>query len=471
MSLSRRQFLTSAGIGVAVIGSAEAFFSAPNALGAPPGTPGYGPLVADPAGRLALPKGFTYQIVAEAGKTTLESGQVTPSKFDGTGAFKIAGRPSTGSGAAIGGTALVLNHEIGSQFASEKLPVPHLDGLVYDKGAAGGCTVVEVDDNGKRVKEFVGVAGTMTNCAGGITPWDTWLTCEETEQKADAAKGFEKDHGWVFEVDPFDRNANQNPKPIKAFGRYAHEACAVDPHTDAVYLTEDASKPNGLMYKWAPPAGFKGGKGAYRALADDAGVLYALVAKDNSGKIIADVAAATSVGTTYKTDWVAVPDRFAKTTPIRSQFKDGEVTRGRKWEGAWWGDGGAYVVTSFARTSDGSVAEHDGQVWFFDPKRETMTLKVRFGRSADVNKPGDGPDNIAVSPWGGLILAEDGEGKNHIIGVTEDGETYPIARNEVDDDEFTGPCFSHNKQIMFANQQSPGVMYAITGPWKNKPRS
>ena len=140
MSLSRRQFLTSAGIGVAVIGSAEAFFSAPNALGAPPGTPGYGPLVADPAGRLALPKGFTYQIVAEAGKTKLDTGEVTPSKFDGTGAFKDA----------AGGTVLVLNHEIGSQFASEKLAVPHTSGLVYDNGAAGGCTIVTVDKDNER---------------------------------------------------------------------------------------------------------------------------------------------------------------------------------------------------------------------------------------------------------------------------------------------------------------------------------
>ena len=92
--------------------------------------------------------------------------------------------------------------------------MPHLEGLTYDPGAAGGCTIVEVDRTGKRVGERVGIAGTRTNCAGGQTPWGTWLTCEEVYSSA-GADGFQKDHCYVFDVDPHDGAANWDPQPIK----------------------------------------------------------------------------------------------------------------------------------------------------------------------------------------------------------------------------------------------------------------
>jgi hypothetical protein len=135
--------------------------------------------------------------------------------------------------------------------------VPLAEGLVYAPGAADGVTVVEVARHGDHVAEWVGVAGTATNCAGGRTPWDTWLTCEETEDKA-GSKGFTKNHGYVFEVDPYDRKANLDPKPIKALGRYAHEAVVVDPQRGHLYLTEDASGPNGKPGGWVggPPPAF-----------------------------------------------------------------------------------------------------------------------------------------------------------------------------------------------------------------------
>ncbi|MEV6517876.1 alkaline phosphatase PhoX [Micromonospora chalcea] len=77
----------------------------------------------------------------------------------------------------------------------------------------------------------------------------------------------------------------------------------------------------------------------------------------------------------------------------------------------------------------------------------------------------DGPDNITVSPYGGVILAEDGEGVSHLVGVTEQGKAYPLARNELNDSEFTGPTFSADGKTLFANIQSPGYVFAITGPW------
>jgi secreted PhoX family phosphatase len=461
MTLSRRDFLQRTAAGVVLIGATDVLLTVPNA-GAAPRSVGYGALVADPAGRLALPEGFSYRIVTEAGRTLLESGEPTPGNHDGTGAFRTR----------AGGTVLVTNHEIGTPAEAAEdgiVTVPLVDGLVYDPGMGGGCTVVETGRDGERITEYVGVAGTSTNCAGGITPWDTWLTCEEDSTRA-GQDGATKDHGYVFEVDPFDRAANRDPEPIRALGRYDHEAATVDPRTGDVYLTEDASGPNGLFYRWAAPRGFRGGKGALRRLGDTEGVLAAMRCTDDRGEHVDDLSRGVEVGTRYAVEWVEVPDRDARTVDTRLQFADGDVTRGRKLEGQWWGDGGAYVVTSYARAEDSPGEPHDGQVWFYDPRRGTLTLKLRFGLNPtpDVDGPFDGPDNVTVSPWGGLILAEDGEGVQHLIGVAGDGATFPMARNEVDDAEFTGPVYSHDKRVLFANVQAPGTMFAITGPWRNQ---
>ena len=125
----------------------------------------------------------------------------------------------------------------------------------------------------------------------------------------------------------------------------------------------------------------------------------------------------------------------------------------------WWGDGGAYFVCSFARFSDGSAGQHDGQIWFLDPLAQTIELKLRFAYTpADQDSDPDGPDNITVSAYGGLILAEDGDGASHLVGSTESGETFFFARNDdPGDSEFAGPTFSQDKKILFANIQSPGL--------------
>jgi secreted PhoX family phosphatase len=326
-----------------------------------------------------------------------------------------------------------------------------------------------VDRHGERVREYVSLAGTHNNCAGGITPWQTWLTCEETEQRAGGR--FLRDHGYVFEVDPYDREENLDPVPLTFLGRYPHEAVAVDPYTHSIFLTEDANGPHGLYYRWVPPRGFRGGQGALRALAQrpdaiTAGRLQAMSCVKGD-RHIADLSEATTPGTRYKVEWVDVPDRDARTVSVRKQFTDEQVTRSRKLEGAWWADGGAYFVASYARADDGSVNEHDGQVWFYDPRSETVTLKTIFGVNPDPEQDTnyDGPDNITVSPYGGVILAEDGEGLSHLVGVTEQGKAYPLARNELNDSEFTGPTFSADGKTLFANIQTPGYVFAITGPW------
>ena len=452
--VSRRSLLSrsaAGGLGLVLSGSVAGLFGTgvADARHGEDG-PGYGPLVPDPAGILSLPEGFSYTIVAQSGVTALDSGEPTPDDPDGTAAFVRRGG---------NGSVLVVNHEIGG---GETYGVPPVAGFVYDAAAHGGTTNLEVDRRGNRVREYVSLAGTHNNCAGGRTPWETWITCEETEAI------LAKPHGYCFEVDPYDKEANLDPTPIKCLGRFAHESVVVDPERHTIYLTEDAGNPNGLLYRWTPPSRalpLRGG--SLKALAADAGKLEALQAFRKTGEFVPDLSVATEPGTKFRARWVAVPDREAmNSNPVRKQVA--QITRSRKLEGMWWGDDGAYFVASFARTSDGSAAQHDGQVWYLDPEKQIIELKLHFAYTpGDQDSDPDGPDNITVSAYGGLILAEDGEGKSHLVGSDDHGETFFFARNEIDgDSEFTGPTFSRDRQILFANVQSPGHVFAIRGPFR-----
>ncbi|MEU8490337.1 MAG: alkaline phosphatase PhoX [Actinomycetota bacterium] len=463
-ALSRRRLLRNSalvGLGIAIGGSTDVI-AGHSASAAPPPLrgAGYGPLVADPRGVLALPRGFRYTVVAQAGVTRLtDGGEPTPSDTDGTACFD---RPD--------GWTLVNNHEIGG---GEAHRVPARPGLTYDPGAGGGTTNVEVDRAGRRTGEYVSVAGTHNNCAGGVTPWGTWLTCEETEARA-GTNGLTKDHGFVFEVSPAGReNAGNSPTPLRFLGRFSHEACAVDPATRTIYLTEDAAGPNGLLYRWVPPSGFDGRRWELKALAegpggDTAGRLQAMRALDGD-RPVPDLSEATRPGTTYRVEWTDVPDRLARTLSTRVQLPPDRVTRSRKFEGAWWGEGGAFVVASYARLEDGSRNPHDGQIWFHDPRRGTLELRTIFGVNADPAADGtnfDGPDNITVSPYGGTIVAEDGEGVQHLVGVPRTGAPYALARNDLNDSEFAGPTFTGDGRFLFAGIQNPGYLLAVTGPWR-----
>jgi secreted PhoX family phosphatase len=497
MAISRRQILTggtAAGVGLTVAGVlpslAEPAMAAPGAHrpgdGPTSGGLPFPPLQDDPNGILALPTGFSYQIVTREGTTDMSYGQgKTPAFHDGTGVV-AAGRNTL---------AIIQNHEMTPHLSA--FGVPHISGTVYDPGAveAGGCTVVTTDGNGRSTGEWVGIPGTVRNCAGGVTPWGTWLTCEEifinagTTWAAGTQTGtYEKDHGYVFEVFPRESN-RQLPKPIKAFGRFEHEALAVEPNLKHVYLSEDASGPTGLFYRWSATSGPRLGPGLADSLSDTAGKLEAMQIRLDDGSILPDVAYLTSaqLGRPFKVTWIEVPDRDAVTKPTRTQFADGTVTRGKKFEGVWSTGKGAYIVNSFAFGASDLPADatrHDGMVWFYDYADQTITLVTYFPHNPAGETEGafpkyadltfDGPDNVTVTPWGTLVLAEDGVRASHVLSSVPGGPTYAIARNMLSNgtsngaptySEFTGPTFSPDGKILFVNIQVPGIALAITGPW------
>jgi hypothetical protein len=161
---------------------------------------GYGALVLDPGARLSLPTGFNYTVIAEAGRTRLVDGGETPGYQDGSASFPASG----------GRTVLINNHEQSPPPMEVPHPVPALRGLTYDPACPGGVTTIVLDPDGHREREYVSLAGTDHNCAGGVTPWGTWLSCEETEARK-GERGRTQDHGYVFEVDP----TRPDPTPIR----------------------------------------------------------------------------------------------------------------------------------------------------------------------------------------------------------------------------------------------------------------
>ncbi|MEV6378140.1 PhoX family protein [Streptomyces sp. NPDC051773] len=453
--MTRRQALARSGAGIAGIaftGALSELFVGTATAQSTLGHSGYGPLIPDPNGLLDLPKGFRYRVLSREGDP-LRSGEGTvPSNHDGMSAFP--GRH--------GRVHLVRNHE---NRHNGRIPVPTIEGLTYDPAGKGGCTSLTLDARGKVLSEQVAIAGTAVNCAGGPTPWGTWLTCEENEDKA-GTNGYTKDHGFIFEVDAADPRRS-GAVPLTAMGRFQHEAIAVDPKRGVVYETEDAfERPFGLFYRFLP-AKPKGGLGSLRA----GGRLQAMRVPG-----VPDLSPIQEPGACFDgIEWVDVPDPLAARTAIRHQdFGPKGITHAQKLEGCYWGGRCVYFVSSFARSSDGSAADHYGQIWRYDPDHRTLTLVIAFGPDTDLQLPGESPDNICLAPSGGLMVCEDGNGTQHVYGVTRRGEVYAMARNaqnigtadEPEWGEFAGVTFSPDGETMYVNCYTPGTTFAVTGPWR-----
>lgn len=449
MALTRRQVLKKSALGAVLLATpARDLLATRTAFADPPDVYGYGELVPDPAGMLDLPSGFTYRALSPAGELFHDATPV-PGAHDGMGAFAGAG----------GTVILVRNHE---------LPVTAPIGLVsrmpYDPLCKGGTSTLVVGDDGALRDSYVSLAGTSGNCAGGTTPWNTWLTCEETDAHPATTPTVTKAHGYVFEVDPF-APPSAPPVPLRAMGRFAHEAVAVDPMSGIVYETEDAGDPHGCFYRFRPALPL-GGPGSLAA----GGVLEVMRVADGPP----DLSAVTTLGTTFRDirwDRIPVPDFDpASVDPVarlkvRQQTTD--PTRIPKCEGAYWGSGAVLFVSSFAKGTmiPTPAGRHAGQVWRYTPASNELTLVV-------VIEPGgtfDGPDNVVTSPYGGMFLCEDGDGANYVVGANDGGDLYPFARSAAEG-EFCGACFDRTGRTMFVNVQSPGVTFAITGPWKRMRR-
>lgn len=450
---TRRDFLRAAGIyaGAAVLApSMTGLVACGRDAGSRPvrrTAYGYGPLA--PAGdELALPEGFRYVKFGVEG-TPMSGGVATPRAHDGMAAF---GMPD-------GRIRLVRNHE-------DKDPPgvarPLADpSLAYDPLAGGGTTtlVIRVDDAGAPAleRDFVSLCGTTVNCAGGPTPWGTWLTCEETTQGG--SRGWFEPHGYVFEVDAA-ADRPERPEPLVAMGRFVHEAVAVDASTGIVYETEDVNRRSGF-YRFIPSTpGVLGDGGRLEML----GI---------AGDPEADLRTGQRVGARLPVVWVEIPDpdpadAESRTLAVYLQGRERGGARLSRLEGCWAGDESIY----FHSTNGGDA--HSGQVWRYLPEEEALVL-VFESPDPDVL---DGPDNITVSPRGGVVICEDGSGGNHLRGLTPEGEIFDLARNILNGREFAGACFSPDGRILFVNIQGDldsfgpgnlGITLAIWGPWENGP--
>jgi secreted PhoX family phosphatase len=443
---------------------------------------GYGRLIKDPNGLLDLPEGFSYKIISEYG-TIMDDGMQVPDRADGMGCFAVSDTR----------VALIRNHELSSdhfddgpmaKVSEAKAAEAKTTGkktteaktgfssLTYDHlgdntPLPGGTTTTVYDLEKRAVThEYLSLTGTIRNCSGGITPWGTWLTCEENVTRA--GEDVQKDHGWVFEVpaptaETLASSENSNPvsaaKPLKALGRFNHEAAAVDPKTGIVYLTEDRG--DSLFYRFIP--------NEYGKL-DKGGRLQAMAFHNASYKN--DSTNSDNIdwqpGEWRDTKWIDLNNPESPEDDLRIQGFDKGAVIFARGEGIHWGDGELY----FCCTSGGQAGY--GQIMRYQPspkeglEREGQASgKIQlFVESTDPSLFNFG-DNLTVAQNGHLFVCEDQytlNAENHIRGVNPDGFLYDFGRIRIQT-EPAGACFSPDGKTLFVNLYSPAKTLAITGPW------
>lgn len=430
MAVSRRQFLllaAAAGATNAVGCTLKAAYNQGNT------GVGYGELVSDANKLLDLPPGFQYRAFSVTGEL-MNDGRRVPGKHDGMAAF--SGLDNT--------VILVRNHEINGipQGVPGAIAPPDKH---YDPYHQGGTTTLVVGSDRQLISHYTSLAGTERNCAGGATPWGSWISCEEPEvRELEPIK-----HGYNFEV-PANATGIVEPIPLVAMGRFRHEAIAVDPGTGIVYQTEDRG--DGLFYRFIPnrPGDLRAG-----------GVLQALKIKgrpgfDTSNRDMTNIL----VGEAIAVEWVTIEEPDPDGDTVRVEGFSKGAARFSRGEGICYSNGEFYFTCT-----DGGRGGY-GQVWRYVPgKDETAGGSIElFVEPGDRNKL-DAPDNIIMSPTGDLFICEDGYKTQYIVGINSQGELYRFARNALNFSEFCGVCFSPDGGTMFANIQTPGITLAIWGPW------
>lgn len=434
---------------------------------------GYGPLKTDPFGLFDLPEGFSYTVVSRAGDP-MSDGLVTPYKMDGMGCFPLDRDR----------VVLVRNHELkladldyGPFGVSHGLIGKADRSRIYDKrqdgmALAGGATTLVYDIRKRRLESsHLSLTGTTTNCSGGQTPWGSWLTCEEIVQSAGSMAnglGTMKSHGWVFEV-PSRAGALVEPVPITGLGRFRHEAACIDPRTGVVYLTEDEGDGFGLFYRFLPEdrrSLVKGGR------------LQALGFKDSpqDGDSRNWTSESWRVGDAREVVWIDLDGTDNPDAMLRYRGH----AKGAAWfargEGIFFGEGELYFTcTSGGPGKLGQIMRYRPSPTEGQPGERDQPAKLQLFVQPSDKSVLMMPDNLAVAPWGHLLVCEDKAdegGVNYLKGVTPQGRVYAIGRQAQPgssdvgaNTELAGVCFSPDGTTLFVNAYWPGLTLAITGPW------
>jgi hypothetical protein len=346
---------------------------------APPEPVRLGPLGEPDENGVRLPEGFTSRIVATTGEAVAATGYVWHVSPDGGACFE----------SEDGGWIYTSNCED---------PV------------AGGASMVRFDADGEIVEAGRICEGTFINCAGGATPWGTWLTCEEIG------------NGRVWECDV----TGATPAVVKpALGTFKHEAVAVDPEAEVLYLSED--EPDGAFYRFTPTA--------WPSL--DEGELAVLAGPEGQRR------------------WEPVPDPTGATTPTRNQVAD--VVRFNGGEGLAHFAGTTYLST-----------KGDNRIWACDGTDVEVVYDAATTEALgdDGNPILRGVDNIAVDVAGDRYIAEDGDTMD-IVRLGPDGIIEQVCQvTGTEGSEITGPAFSPDgTRLYFSSQRDPGRTYEVTGPF------
>lgn len=425
---------------------------------------GFGELRRDPGKIIDLPQGFTYTVVARSGEE-MDDGLLLPGNPDGMAAFP----------ADNGRVHLVLNHEVDA-FEAHIGPWGRTNNRlrriasdrIYDRGfgkspGCGGTSTI-VYNPATREAEFkvLSLAGTEYNCAGSATPWNSWLSCEESASMPGRslsgfrAVHFEKPHGYVFEVPSAALEAVE-PVPLKAMGRFEHECALVDPRTGIVYQTED--KDRGLFYRFIPHIPGQLAKGGrLQALA--------IISHDQFDTRNWYGRPAVRPGDWLQVRWIDLDDIDSPENDLRLRGFAAGAARFARGEGiAHWNNS-----LTFACTDGGAVRR--GQLFQYFPSPFEGTAKemeqpgqLQLLLESERSTPLRHADNMTVAPWGDLVVCEDSSWRSSLVGVRPDGELYILARNPYRDSELAGVCFSPDGKTLFLNIQYAGLTLAVTGPW------